>query len=130
MSNQSESTLQKIFIGVTIPVLTAAVLYFLNLEDKEKKQAEPESAKAEQLVTAKDNPLTSNTAVITEDDIKQKELRLREKELELKSKQLEEKYRNVSTENISDIDLSGNWIGNNGLFYNISQVKNQISMNE
>jgi len=130
MANENnESMFNKIFVGVAISVLTAALLYFFNLDDKPKNYIS-ESTQTKSSIIDNPNSNRQNSGGITEDDIKQKELQLKQRELELKSKQLEEKYSNESSENVADYNLNGNWKGDNGLDYNITQSRNQINMSE
>ncbi len=69
-----------------------------------------------------------------DDILRKKELEIKEKELEIRMKELESKIDKASPEKIHDAltsaNLSGEWQGNNGNRYEISQSGNKITFRE
>ena len=67
---------------------------------------------------------------ISPDELKKKELELKERELKLRMQELLGKYKYVKSEDEINVNLNGNWIGNNGLSYILTQTKNRVTVTE
>jgi hypothetical protein len=64
------------------------------------------------------------------DEFKKKELELKERELKLRMQELLRKYDDVKIKDEITINFNGNWMGNNGLSYVLTQTNSIVTVTE
>jgi hypothetical protein len=114
------SNLKTVAFTILTSAGLAATYHFMGIDSSGRKIAEDTKEPKTEL------PTTDPAIKLKELELKEKELALKMKELELQQAQ-KNKYE-PSTE--VSYSLSGNWLGSNGLRYQINQTNSQVSYTE
>jgi hypothetical protein len=77
-----------------------------------------------------DNPDKKIIESFKSDELKKKELELKERELKLRMQELLGKFKDVRFEDEINVNLNGNWTGNNGLSYVLTQTNSRVTVTE